>query len=866
MKRNLFLLLLFAFSFTNAQNHLNAIQNHFDTTRSQTELTLDDVSDFEVKSSTYSKSMRMDNVYVSQRVQGIEVFNSTSVFGIKNGVVVSSKIGFIVNSTQKLNTTTPAITAQNAIVQGALALSIPAPTGLEIIEAKGPHSFIFNSGSISLQPIPVSLVFQPMDDNTLRLAWDLSIYLLDASHYYSVRIDALTGVLLATNDWVTSCDFGTPDHHHFENKTIHKSVLYQEEKAISFNAQGSVAYRVFPVPFESPNHGPDMLVIDPANTNASPFGWHDTDGVSGPEYTITRGNNVIARDDIDNNNTGGLSPDGGSSLTFDFPFNFEVSPEVMLPAVTTNLFYWNNIMHDVYYQYGFDEASGNFQENNYGNGGTGTDFVDAQAQDGGGTNNANFSSPPDGNNPRMQMYLWDGPPGNALTIDGSLAGNYLGVSAAFGGSLPEDIPLVGQLILTTDDDAGTSTDPNDACDTLLNGAAINGNIAVIRRGECQFGLKILTVENEGAVAVIIINNVAGAPIVMAPGDVGDQVTIPAIMISQADGEAIIAALLAGEAIEGSLLNDIQYQLDGDVDNGIVAHEYGHGISTRLTGGRFNSSCLGNDEQMGEGWSDWFGLMLTMQQGDQGNDIRGIGTYATGQPTDGGGIREAPYSTDFSINSYTYDDTDGNVSVPHGVGFVWATMLWEMTWDLIEEYGFDSDLYTGTGGNNIAMQLVLDGLKLQPCGPGFVTGRDAILEADMLANDGANQCLIWNAFARRGLGLNASQGSANSLNDQLEAFDVPETSNCFLEIGERTLLNDAIILYPNPAKGIVNISAPQVTGDAVVSVFDINGRVIMTQNVSLNTTASLPIDQIASGVYLVKIAGEGFTMTTKLIVK
>ncbi len=218
------------------------------------------------------------------------------------------------------------------------------------------------------------------------------------------------------------------------------------------------------------------------------------------------------------------------------------------------------------------------------------------------------------------------------------------------------------------------------------------------------------------------------------------------------------------------------------------------------------------------------------------------------------------------NSYTYDDTDGNVSVPHGVGFVWATMLWEMTWDLIEEYGFDSDLYTGTGGNNIAMQLVLDGLKLQPCGPGFVTGRDAILEADMLANDGANQCLIWNAFARRGLGLNASQGSANSLNDQLEAFDVPETSNCFLEIGERTLLNDAIILYPNPAKGIVNISAPQVTGDAVVSVFDINGRVIMTQNVSLNTTASLPIDQIASGVYLVKIAGEGFTMTTKLIVK
>ena len=46
-----------------------------------------------------------------------------------------------------------------------------------------------------------------------------------------------------------------------------------------------------------------------------------------------------------------------------------------------------------------------------------------------------------------------------------------------------------------------------------------------------------------------------------------------------------------------------------------------------------------------------------------------------------------------------------------------------------------------------MQLVLDGLKLQPCNPGFESGRDAILEADMLANGGANQCLIWEAFAR-----------------------------------------------------------------------------------------------------------------------
>ncbi len=62
----------------------------------------------------------------------------------------------------------------------------------------------------------------------------------------------------------------------------------------------------------------------------------------------------------------------------------------------TNLFYMNNMMHDIWYQYGFDEASGNFQENNYSNGGLVGDSVFADAQDGGGLNNANFGTPPDG--------------------------------------------------------------------------------------------------------------------------------------------------------------------------------------------------------------------------------------------------------------------------------------------------------------------------------------------------------------------------------------------------------------------------------------------------------------------------------------
>ncbi len=66
------------------------------------------------------------------------------------------------------------------------------------------------------------------------------------------------------------------------------------------------------------------------------------------------------------------------------------------------------MIHDALYEYGFNEAAGNFQENNFGLGGSGSDSVNAEAQDGSGTDNANFATPADGSNPRMQMYLWSG--------------------------------------------------------------------------------------------------------------------------------------------------------------------------------------------------------------------------------------------------------------------------------------------------------------------------------------------------------------------------------------------------------------------------------------------------------------------------
>lgn len=212
------------------------------------------------------------------------------------------------------------------------------------------------------------------------------------------------------------------------------------------------------------------------------------------------------------------------------------------------------------------------------------------------------------------------------------------------------------------------------------------------------------------------------------------------------------------------------QRSSSFDNGVIIHEYAHGWSVRLTGGRNNVNCLSNAEQMGEGWSDFAALMATTRVTDTGDERRGIGSWVLGQPTAGGGVREFPYSSDGSADPRTYASVATEDSV-HGIGSVWASMLWDLNWALISEYGFDPDLLHGNGGNNITMQLVSDGLKLQPCSPGFVDGRDAILEADQIAHAGAHECLIWAVFANRGLGWFADQGSSDNSRDGVASFQL-----------------------------------------------------------------------------------------------
>ncbi len=558
--------------------------------------------DYEVTDDVFTRVTGASHIYLRQLHVGIPVYNGQLHVNVnRDGRVISVNNAFLPNLAASVQAPSALLGADAAVAAAARHLGLDGAKVTVTGRPQGPRQTTrLRADAISTEEIEAGLMWLPIRTGDARLVWNFQVVTPDGEHWYDMTVDAVTGKVWTRFDWTNSA-----------------------------------SYRVYPQPVESPNHTTPLppsdgrvLVSNPADSSASPLGWHSTGSTN---FTIMRGNNVHAYEDSDNNGAPPASqPSCGSSLVCDFAINLTQAPSQYRPAAVANLFYWNNIIHDVQYQYGFDEPGGNFQVNTFGNGGAGNDDVRAEAQDGGGTNNANFSTPTDGGRPRMQMYIW------------------------------------------------TAPNPD---------------------------------------------------------------------------------------------------RDGDLDNGIVIHEYGHGISIRQVGGPNNSSCLNNNQQGGEGWSDWHALVYTAEVGDQGTDGRGIGTYALNQPTTGQGIRTQRYSTSQSINNWTYASISG-MAIPHGVGSVWAQAIWEVYWALVDQHGFDPDLYDAFGGagNQRALLYVNEGFKNTVCSPTFVNARDGIIQAAADNFGGADVCLLWEAFAAFGLGTNAVSGGSNSTNPT-NGFNVPASCSC-----------------------------------------------------------------------------------------
>ena len=680
----LFLVPLLLCVFTiNAQNfnvEKNAAISLVSASKATLGLSTDDLSNVMVSSAYYDNTSSVTRVYLIQTHKGIPVYNQMLVLAFKGDKLVSQAGAFNHSMEKFINVKSgmPSVSAESAVQSALSDRGLRATQMAVALNRKNNGQQVeFSNMGISRENITAQLMWSPVENsNEMNLAWQVYIIPKTTSDYWMVRVDAVNNRILGIDNYTDYDHWGTPDVHAsskypaFALADMHSNtgnkIFLDFKQAEDPDVVNTATYRVVPYPAEAPSfpNGAHALRTDPwlaAPGNATTLKWNT--GLAATDYNYTRGNNVWAYEDRANSNAGSVAKSASSStalpnLTFDFTPNYTVDPTQTTPVPNqqfniTNLFYWNNVIHDIMYIYGMDEVGGNFQDDNLGRGGAGNDHVNAEAQDGGGTNNANFATPADGGSGRMQMYLWTG---------------------------------------------GT---PN---------------------------------------------------------------------------------------------------RDGDVDNGIIVHEYGHGISNRLTGGPAASGCLGNAEQMGEGWSDYYGLMFTQDWATATlntgfNSPRGIGTYALFQPPTGLGIRGQRYCTDFTVNNRVY--LASLPTGPHPRGEIWCATLWDMTWNIINQIGtINPNLYNlaGGGGNTIAMKLVTEGLKLQQCSPGFISGRNAILQADQNLYGGLYNCAIWEAFRRRGMGAFASEGSTASVTDQIPDFTPPITMGA--TVSATTIPEGSNLVYTN----------------------------------------------------------------------
>jgi hypothetical protein len=526
-----------------------------------------DVASFVVTGVDVEPRLNMSHVTLQRVFDGIPVFQGVITIHMDSGNGVFRAVG---NDFYRV--TAPTNRMMLSPSEAAIAAGRAMGLGLSLTPLASQEQSTTFSAPGTLDPVKVEpRIFQvsPTDN---RFAFQVQVSWLDdqkQQQYQLALVDAQDGALLANYSLVNT----------FTGRVF--NVNAQPTANMTTDTRTVVSFDG-----------------DPA---LSPIGW-----VGSARNTV--GNNAVAATDLNGDNVVGTNetrPTADANDSFDFPFDPTQNASNFKSAAVANAFFLVNDYHDRTYRLGFTEAARNFQTNNFNKGGAQNDPVNVDAQDGSGTNNANFATPTDGSRPRMQMFLF-----------------------TFNGGPTED---------------------------------------------------------------------------------------------------------------------------GDFDASVIYHENSHGLSNRLVGGGAGT-CLGRLQSggMGEGWGDFIGSSFL------NNPV--VGAYVTGNATRG--IRQFPMDN----SPFTYNDIkNGTLAEVHDVGELWAATLW----DIRNGVG-------GTGGVGAAVveQLVVSGMKLTPCNPSMLNARDAIIQADVNINGGANECKLWAAFAHRLMGTGAASASDSTTTGIVTSTAVP----------------------------------------------------------------------------------------------
>lgn len=336
-----------------------------------------------------------------QQHEGIEVFEAVFLaHTTKDGELVNFSSQFVPDEAQAAANGDPVLAAAGVIapaISAAQALAIASEhlgdeealaSNVEPLdEPSGPAQRQKFRGGALKGEADISLCWLPMSEAELRLCWRITLVSPAQKRMFDVLVDADSGEVLVRN--CLTADISNASYRVFTGDSPTPFLP-------GYNSPGNA---------NQPATASRQLVTLPAlNTNASPNGWIN-DGVN-----ETRGNNVDAHLDLDADNVADTPrPQGSPNRVFDFPMDLTKSPSTYRDAAVVQVFYLCNWIHDRLYELGFTEEAGNFQVNNFGRGGAGSDAVQADVHDGEGVNNANFGTPVDGQAPRMQMYLYTDP-------------------------------------------------------------------------------------------------------------------------------------------------------------------------------------------------------------------------------------------------------------------------------------------------------------------------------------------------------------------------------------------------------------------------------------------------------------------------
>lgn len=671
-------------------------------------------SDFAIRDDTYyDAASGLWHVYVSQNTQGIDIFNGGlhalvdgkgKVLSYSHNIYAGPSPSQATDGKERVTFCQKRTNRKQGLKPRGLKQLVFGTANTQLLSAQAALAGFLEKAAAAAAsvrgystgadtsvtaPVDHSLSYVIDSNDCLILTHRFEVPMED--NHYEAYIDAIDGRVRAVADWTSpgtgrTFSLARPDFGSSMSGMANAALFALEEvvetavdawTGLSSDRDDSSeeylpqSYKVFDFKVNDPSEAKRTYVYARHDPEVSPFGWHAHPANHTPfpsrtdknqakdgnltKYLDTRGNNVfVSWGGVSNDDAWELDiprPKGtviNGSRTFDYPYPWRkydkahepLDPKVYANASQTQLFFVINELHDLLFHYGFDSASGNFEE--FSKKGKDSDGVIAFAQSRAGSNNADFTTPPDGKRPRMRMYTWSGTP----------------------------------------------------------------------------------------------------------------------------------------------------QRDGSFEEGIIAHEQTHGVSTRLTGGPSDSSCLGWGESggMGEGWGDILATLIRDRNGS--TPAFTMGEWASGRP---GGIRKWPYSRNITVSPDTYETLNQpSYWAVHAAGEVWATIILDVVDHAQDAYGFSPTLFPPATnaseqdkakfyltaeevaalpngsqraskrpiprhGTTLMLQLLIDGMKIQPCRPDFLAARDAIVKAAEVLTGGGDDyaCLLRHAFAKRGMGMDAT---------------------------------------------------------------------------------------------------------------